>query len=240
VDGYMTKERRLHLMSDETLRGQVLTSSYKKYVYIPMDEMFVYKGPFDMKNGTPKEKEKIKTLKFRFEVVRLFKCYVLGGEILEDDKKQYWVRYPSLASTDPDQWKFTETFDKTSMKTIKVVDRKSMGIMPLAYYSHVKDTIKKYMFGKIKLYCNFLLLYVLGVGDTGLYNVLVGELAPFIIDIDDDTTKTDFLSNYSIFGRMPAISVVEAIDEGGKGQQRDDIIISEECRNKSGKDSFAC
>jgi hypothetical protein len=218
VSGRIGKEKRLSIMSDDTIRGQLLTSSWKKYVYIPTDENFVYKGPFDPIHGSPKEREKVKTLKFRFEVCRHFKSKVLKGDILIDDKNHLWVKYPSLSSTEPEEWKTTVTFDKTSGKNIKVIDRKSMGILPVSYYSHEKDKIKRYMFGNrgCGLYYDFLLLYVIGVGDTGLYNVLTAGLAPMIIDIDDDTTKTEFTKDWSIFGKAPAPSVVEVVVEGVK------------------------
>lgn len=216
VSGSLEKEKRISIMSDETIRGQLLTSVYKKYVYIPTDEKFVYKGPFDPINGTPKEREKLKTLSFRFQVCAYFRTMVLKGEILSDDKNCLWIRYPSLATSEICDWKTTTTFDKTSGKNIKVVDRKSMGILPVSYYSHEKDKITRYMFGKRGLYYDFLLLYVLGVGDTGLYNVLVADLAPMIIDIDDDTTKTEFTKDWSIFGKAPVPAVVEVIVEGVK------------------------
>lgn len=219
ISGRLSKEKRLSIMSDQTIRGQVLTSSYKKYVYIPTDENFVYKGPFDPINGTPKERQKLRMLKFRFDIVRFFKCRVIPGEIYMDDLGHLWLRYPSLANTNPEEWIVTETFDKTSEQTIRVVDRKSMGILPLSYYSHDKYKVSMYLFGKCNLYCHFLLLYVLGVGDTGLYNVLVGELGPFIIDIDDDTTKTEFPHCCSIFGRMPIAETIEVVEEGVKNNK---------------------
>jgi hypothetical protein len=57
------------------------------------------------------------------------------------------------------------------------------------------------------------------VGDTGLYNVLVGELGPLIIDIDDDTTKKEFTDVWSIFGRRPVDSVVDVLKTGVEENQ---------------------
>lgn len=216
ISGTLSKEHREKIMSEDTPRGQMLTSRYKKYVYIPKDETYVYKGPWNVKNGSEKERLKLRKLKFRFRVTQLMCAFVLGGDILRDDEDNLWMRYRSMASVDSDKWKIQHVKDDVSEKFIKVVDRASLGILPMSYYSHDSDKISNYLFGKTELYCDFLLLYVLMVGDTGLYNVLIGELAPMIIDIDDDTTKTEFSEVWSIFGRRPADNVVDVLKSGVK------------------------
>jgi len=219
LSGRITREQREKIMSDDTPRGQILTSKWKKYVYMPMDEEYVYKGPWNIKNCTLKEKEKLRKLKFRFEVLRLMKARVLKGEILMDDQGCVWVKYPTLVNREPSDWIVHSVHDKISDKVIKVVDRASLGVLPMSYYSHESTRIDMYLFGRLNLYCDFLLLYILGVGDTGLYNVLIGELGPFIIDIDDDTTKTEFTDVWSIFGRRPIESVVDLLVKGVKNKK---------------------
>jgi len=219
VTGLISKDLREKIMSDDTPRGQILTSKWKKYVYMPMDENYVYKGPWKVDNCTIKEKEKLRKLKFRFDVLKHHKARVLKGDVLMDDLGCVWVRYPTLANREPSEWVLHSVQDKITDKVIKVVDRATLGILPMSYYSHESDKIEKYLFGKLNLYCDFLLLYVLGVGDTGLYNVIIGELGPFIIDIDDDTTKTEFTDSWSIFGRRPVESVVNVLEKGVKKYQ---------------------
>jgi hypothetical protein len=214
VTGEMTKEHREKIMSDDTPRGQLLTSKWKKYVYMPTDEYYVYKGPWKTSDSTEKEQQKLRKLKFRFDVAREMKARVLKGEILMDDEKNVWVRYPTLSNVPSSEWKLHLVHDKISDKVIRVVDRQSLGTLPMAYYASDEKKMDMYLFGKLNLYCHFLLLYVLGVGDTGLYNVLIGDLGPFIIDIDDDTTKTEFTEVWSIFGKRPGDSVVKVLEEG--------------------------
>jgi hypothetical protein len=166
-----------------------------------------------MENSTVKEREKLRKLKFRFDVCELFDAGVLRGDILMDDEKNLWVRYRSLTNVASSDWIVNTVFDKIIKKDIQVVDRKSLEIISMIEYNF--PNIYDYLFEKDR-YCSFLLLYVLGVGDTGLYNVLNTNLGKFIIDIDDDTTKTEFLNLWDIFGRKPSSDVVKVIEEGVK------------------------
>jgi hypothetical protein len=215
----ISKEERIKLMSDETPRGQILTSKWKKYVYIPIDEPFVYKGRWNKNSGSSKERNKLKNLKFRFDVCERMKANVLTGKIIQDDEDNLWIRYRNMNIIPPSDWMAKKVLDTVSEKEIIVLDRLSMGITPLAYYAHDEKTTAEYLFGEKKLFCDFILLYVLGVGDTGLYNVLLGKYGPLIIDIDDDTTKTKFEHVWSIFGRKPNMAVVKVLEEGVKRER---------------------
>lgn len=217
VTGEMTKEEREKMMSDDTVRGQVLTSKYKKYVYMPRDSGYVYKGPWVMDNSTVKEREKLRNLKFRFDVCDLFDAGVLRGDILMDDEKNLWIRYRLLSNVKSSEWTTKTVLDKILAKELKVVDRESLKICPMTecYSSNIYD----YLFEKEIRYCSFLLLYVLGVGDTGLYNVLNSDLGKFIIDIDDDTTKTEFMNLWDVFARKPSREVVILIETGVKKEK---------------------
>ena len=196
-------------------KGQVLTSSWKKYVYMPLNENFVYKGPWKIgESSTKKEKEKLKKLKFRFEVIKQFSNNVLTGDVIEDERKNLWLRYPLLSSINSDKWIIKTTYDKITNNMIDIVDRKSIGCIQLSFFSNNYDTIYEYMFGEKILYNDFILLYLLEVGDTGLYNVLLKENMCYIIDIDDDTTKTEFTELWNIFGRKPSETVVDVINKG--------------------------
>jgi hypothetical protein len=213
------EEERMKLMSDDTPRGQILTSRWKKYVYIPMDQPFVYKGRWNINNGSSKERNKLKNLKFRFDVCERMKANVLTGKIIQDDEDYLWIRYPNMNIIPSSNWKGKKVLDTISEREIIVLDRLSMGITPLAYYSHLEKTMDEYLFGQKKLFCDFILLYILGVGDTGMYNVLLGKYGPLIIDIDDDTTKTKFEHVWSIFGRKPNMTVVNVLEEGVQRDQ---------------------
>lgn len=213
LSGLLTQEERLRIMDDSTPRGQVLTSKWKKYVYMPLEDNFVYKGPWKMEGSSDKEKGKLKKLKFRFEVCDLFGANVLKGEVLKDDERNLWVKYPCLSCVDTKKWILNCVTDKITEKEIKVIDRKSLGILQLSSYP--EKEIMKCLFEK-NLYCDFLLLYILGVGDTGLYNVLTFVEEVFIIDIDDDTTKSEFRELFDVFGRRPSEGIVKLIEEGVK------------------------
>jgi hypothetical protein len=219
IDEKMSKEQREKLLSDDMPRGQVLTSNWKKYVYVPRNEYFVYKGPWNVLTSTEKERDKLRKLKFRFAVCNMMRARVLKGSVMIDDLQCLWVKYPSLACIESSEWKLNLVEDKVSGKNIYVTDRASMGILPMSYYSHDEKRMKMYLFGKLGMYRDFILLYVLCVGDTGLYNVLVGELGPLIIDIDDDTTKKEFTDVWSIFGRRPVDSVVDVLKTGVEENQ---------------------
>lgn len=210
----LSKEKRIELMSDNTPRGQILTSKWKKYVYVPLDDDYVYKGPWDMKKGSTKEKEKMKKLKFRFDVCELMNSNVLRGIILKDDEGNMWVKYKKISN--PKKMTLHKILDKVSDKEIFVAKQ---NITTLA--SHPIEFIYEKIFLESMLYCDFLLLYLLGVGDTGLYNVLVTEdNQVYIIDIDDDTTKTEFTEVWSIFGRRPREEIVNLIEKGVKNHQK--------------------
>jgi hypothetical protein len=217
VSGEMTKEEREKIMSEDTPRGQVLTSKYKKYVYMHRDSGYVYKGPWVMDNSTVKEREKLRKLKFRFDVCDLFDAGVLRGDILMDDEKNLWIRYRLLSNVTSSEWITKTVLDKILGKELKVVDRDSLKICPMTRYC--STNIYDYLFEKENRYCSFLLLYVLGVGDTGLYNVLNSDLGKFIIDIDDDTTKTEFMNLWDVFGRKPSSEVVALIETGVKKEK---------------------
>lgn len=204
----LSKEEREKLMDDSTPRGQILTSSWKKYVYMPEGSEYVYKGPWKI-GGV----EKFRKLKFRFDVCKFFSSKVLKGEVLIDDEKNLWMRYPTLSDVDSSEWKLNDVYDKISQKTVKVVDRTSLGMTSVAKLE--EEEIEKILFEDL-LYCEFLLLYVLGVGDTGLYNVMKTEDSVSIIDIDDDTTKEDFCEIWDVFARKPAGKIVKMIEEGVK------------------------
>jgi hypothetical protein len=226
----MRKEVREKLLRDDTPRGQVLTSRWKKYVYMPLDESFVYKGPWRMGlEGTPKEKEKLRKLKFRFDVCELMNANVLKGEVCKDDEKNLWLKYPTLGGTPSNKWKSHLIKDKITEKEIRVVDKTSLGLMTMAY--SVDKVIDRFFFEK-NLYCDFLLLYVLGVGDTGLYNVLVNSDESYIIDIDDDTTKTEFVEIWDIFGRKPAERIVDILKLGVKKNKEKIRSYLEDLENK--------
>jgi hypothetical protein len=205
--GELTKEEREKLMDEDTPRGQILTSSWKKYVYMPEGSEYVYKGPW--KTGV----EKLRKLKFRFEVCEYFSSKVLKGEILLDDEKSLWMRFPSLTNVDSSEWTLSDIYDKISDQTVKVVDRSSLGLTPV---SKLEDEEIQNVLFEDDLYCDFLLLYILGVGDAGLYNVMRTEDSVKIIDIDDDTTKEEFSELWDIFARKPAGKVVKIIEEGVK------------------------
>ena len=206
--GELTKEEREKLMDNNTPRGQILTSSWKKYVYMPEGSEYVYKGPW--KTGA----EKLRKLKFRFDVCEYFSSKVLKGEILLDDEKSLWMRYPTLSNVDSNEWNLNQVYDKISEQTVKVVERSSLGLTPVAKLEDKE--IQSILFEDELLYCDFLLLYILGVGDAGLYNVMSTDDSVKIIDIDDDTTKEEFSELWDIFARKPAGKVVKIIEEGVK------------------------
>jgi hypothetical protein len=221
VDDIMSKELRKKILDEKTPRGQILTSKWKKYVYMPLDEEYVYKGEWMINNkSSKKEREKLRKLKFRFEIIKIFKASVLTGNILKDDDK-LWIRYSLLSKVESKNWRLNLVFDKITEKNILVVDKKSLNILPLSNFCDNFDYISSCLFGNINLYCDFLLLYILGVGDTGLYNVLLYDGIPWIIDIDDDTTKVEFKEKWNIFGRKPGKIVVDVIEKGIENNKND-------------------
>jgi hypothetical protein len=188
---------------------------------MPLDEEYVYKGEWMINNkSSKKEREKLRKLKFRFEIIKIFKASVLTGNILKDDDK-LWIRYSLLSKVESKNWRLNLVFDKITEKNILVVDKKSLNILPLSNFCDNFDYISSCLFGNINLYCDFLLLYILGVGDTGLYNVLLYDGIPWIIDIDDDTTKVEFKEKWNIFGRKPGKIVVDVIENGIENNKND-------------------
>jgi hypothetical protein len=210
VSGILNKEQVDNIL--KCPNGQILTSSWKKYVFIPKHEEFVYKGPWNAEEMLRK-KDKMRKLKFRFDICKKYGKNILIGEILKDELNQYWIKYPRISSIEPDKWIITSVIDKINNKMIDVVDRKSMGFLQLSYFSDQEDIMKKYLFEEYKLYCDLILLYLLNVGDTGLYNILISNEKCYIIDIDDDTTKTEFSEIWHVFGRKPSSTVVDVISK---------------------------
>jgi hypothetical protein len=211
ITGYITEDQLKNIYSFP--KGQILTSVWKKYVYIPLNENYVYKGPWNIKTNTS-GKEKLRKLKFRFDIVKIFCKHVLTGDIMKDNNGEYWIRYDLISAVNSEKWIIKILIDTIRNENIHVVDRISMGVYQLSYFSDNEDFIYDCLFGKIGLYYEFLLLYLLEVGDTGLYNVIVKDEECYIIDIEDDTTKKEFINYWDIFARKPSNNLVQLISKG--------------------------
>jgi vacuolar-type H+-ATPase subunit F/Vma7 len=186
---------------------------------MPQGSEYVYKGPWkttETKSSKSKAMgpvEKLRKLKFRLDVCDFLQSKILKGEILIDDEKSLWMRYPTLTNVDSSEWSLSDVYDKIADQTVKVVDRSSLGLTSVAKMD--EEEIQKILFEE-DLYCDFLLLYILGVGDTGLYNVLRSDDAVHIIDIDDDTTKEEFSEICDVFARKPSGKIVKILEKGVK------------------------
>ncbi len=166
----------------DCIRGQRLTSSSKPYVYIPIGneyEGYVYKGPYIKKSKRPIiMSSRIEMLKF------MNTTNVLIADKIEQSG-DVWFKYKCIG--DYKNITYTTAFDNVSKSEIKLLNRESFGTIQLQDFD--EDYIYGVLFGKHMLILSLLDLSLLRVGDTGLYNILMSEGNPYIIDIEDTSGR---------------------------------------------------
>jgi hypothetical protein len=176
-----------NIMSPMTPRGQILTASFKKYVYFPRDENCCYKGPYSNEN-------KVRTIYQRVQAFRLLGTAIVDMDFGKDVNGNWWMRMPVIGVRE----KMTTIMKKGSLEPyeIPIVDRASMETYQLDKYPVEK--LAKVLIEE-GLYLHYLDTTLLGVGDVSLYNTLYSGGYVFITDYEDNTTRKIFNEPSHVF-----------------------------------------
>ncbi len=183
------KEKRPEIVGELTIRnmfdcirGQKLTSPSKPFVFIPTNVdkygtmvKYVYKGPYK------KQDRRGLILTWRTEILKAIdsKGPLLPRKI--NQKNDDWFEYKFIGNID-DVY-YTEQHDNISNTDVKIIDREKSGIEQLTRMpdKQVYDIIfnSKLIFGMIDL-------TILGVGDMGMWNILLGyDKTAWLVDYED-------------------------------------------------------
>jgi hypothetical protein len=165
----------------DCIRGQRLTSLSKPFVYIPIGNKYegyvgyVYKGPY------PKTSKRPVIMSSRIEMLKFMstKNVLIAEKIEQADG--VWFKYICIGNYN--NITYTTVFDSVSKSEIKLLNRESFGTRQLQSFDN--DYIYDILFGKHMLILSLLDLSLIRVGDTGLYNILISEGNPYIIDTED-------------------------------------------------------
>ena len=202
-------------------RGQLITASYKPYVYLPReDPKWVYKGPF-----ASKRLPRLIVLEKRYQAFKMLGSQVIDLELMKDPENSYWIRYENLATVPPEKWQTQTKYDKINQIDVHIIQRDSLGFSQLSKLPPIQ--IEKILFDDPNpFYLTFLDATLLGCGDLGEHNTLVRNFLAnhlsdgknscnkkdddngndhtsiYLIDYDDSTTKTCFQTYYDVYARQ--------------------------------------
>jgi hypothetical protein len=168
--------------SNEVPRGQILTAKWKHYVFLPLDQPFVYKGPFSSKKG---DKARIERLKARTKCIKLTiieKFFSLPTFI--ETEQGTFLKFDNLSPIPSPSWKTTKEKGSFEPEEINVIERSSMGLRQLEFRDY------DMWFGNTFFFRAFILAYILKIGDVGPWNCLLplGK-NPRMIDMEDVSTR---------------------------------------------------
>ena len=189
------------IMSSNTPRGQILTSSWKPYVYIPTEapyNKYVYKGPF---GATKKQTDATKTYIANSQAFKLLGTSVIEANELVDHLGRKWLQLSNVSSVESDNWKTTKILDEISKTEVLVVDKESLGYVQLSELDD--DELYKQLFGKNKMYIAFMDAALLGRGDMGPWNALYVKETDkcYIIDYENESGRKEISEPQDIFAR---------------------------------------
>ena len=169
------------------------TGKSKKYTFIK--DNLIYKGPY--------KQDRLNVLFQRSEFLKQWNApYIIhpNSEILTSDVG-YFVTFPNLALDYPIQCEpHTESFSGISYNVLI-----RNGLVKLGDIIMKLDWIGSYL---PQIALSLLELYILGVGDTGFFNILVDndKKQIYIIDYDENRSNTekDINDEFFMFSKKPA------------------------------------
>lgn len=192
----MNNNTKQSLFSNDTYRGQRMTSKYKKQTLIPINGKYkgcIIKGPW-----IQKEYDKIFTIQMRCEILNKYCTNHIRFATIGDSDMNIYIASKNISIIDPSKWIYETTIDKiVSDNPIKIIHRESMGIQQL---QNLTDSdISLYLFGTQFLLKDLIIMCIIKVGDMGLYNILVSNNRAYIIDYEDNSGREKFESFENIF-----------------------------------------
>jgi hypothetical protein len=188
------------------IRGQKLTSSSKPFVFIPTDKEeygdmvgYVYKGPYK------KLDKRNLILTWRIDIIKSIgtQNILLPRKIIQQNDD--WFEFKFIGNIDNIYYR--EEHDNVSNTDVKILDREQSGFKQLSKVTN--EEIYDKIFNE-KLILGILDLIILGTGDMGLGNILVGyENITWIIDYEDTrpNEENDMPLEYNIFKRTSKANV---------------------------------
>jgi len=196
--GILTDELKSIITGPQVPRGQLVTATYKPYVYLPREHpQWVYKGPFPIKRAS-----RLQLLKRRHQTFQILGTPAIDLELMTASDHSIWVKYQNLATVSPDKWKTETKHDNINGMDVEIIVRESLGFSQLSKLT--KSEIEKILFdGDYPFYLAFLDAALLNCGDMGDHNslVILGSNIPqaYLIDYDDSTTRTSFETYYDVY-----------------------------------------
>jgi hypothetical protein len=209
----LSKEDIDNLTNLKVPRGQIITSKSKRHTYMPQEGKFygfVFKGPWQ----SAKYSAKIDVIRFRSEIIRRMNASAIQVSVLEDYNGDYWLTSRNLSKIDPKKWVLEEKQGSLEPVPIKTVNRESLGYNKASKVAESK--MKELMFGERMMFNDFMLVALLGVGDMSLANVLFNGERAYIIDYDDNSSRTSISSPNEIFAHPRSKGFKTLIDNGFK------------------------
>lgn len=169
--------------------GQLPTGNHKKLTFIPTGGKFakhIVKGPWKQKDIP-----RLNKMTFRMKALSLLGISICKFVVIGSGDMMYTL-YRNVSTVDPSQWKMEMKMSNIVGKEIPVLDRDSMGITQM--HKLTPQEQKELLFGKYFLFKALFLLALLRVGDVGFYNIIISGGIPYVIDFEEDTSKTDYTS----------------------------------------------
>lgn len=196
----------------DTPRGQLLTGKHKKQVFIPIQGRYsdyIIKGPWKSKDVY-----RLNTMIFRMRVLTALSISISKFTIASAEDGNGYLFYRNISSIDSSKWISRLDYDKNIQpegSNVRIIDRSSMGITQLHQVD--REIQKDILFGKQYLFKGLIVLSLLRVGDVGFYNILVSNGIGYIIDYEENTTRTQF-SSMSNFLAKHVTKYVSLLTEG--------------------------
>lgn len=203
----LSKEDIEEITNENVPRGQILTSGWKKYVFIPDKGKFlgfVFKGPWK------KTEEKISVIEFRTKVFRMCEASVLIPEFCEDGD-DVWLKFPNIATTDPSEWKYSISQGKLDKYPVRVIDRESLGYKQLSKEDLHKQV--ELLFGPDLFFKNYILMALLKVGDMGPWNTLITPKGKYIVDYDDNSARKEIKYPKDFFSKTNNKALISSLND---------------------------
>lgn len=210
-----------------SLRGQLLTSSAKRPVYLTPD--YVYKGCFP---NEKKYRQRFVCLQKRMEDLEKLGTKFVRVYFGSDSKDGLWMRSKNISRVPFSDWTYIEKEGGLEGGLVKIVNKESMGIREL--HSVSDDIIMEVLFGKEFMFLSYLNAALLGVGDQNLRNNLLvedgeGNLSSYLIDLEDNTGRKEITCWSGVFskpGKKLEKIVLEGMEKYKRKEEVQDYIRS--------------
>nr|WIL03481.1 hypothetical protein Cplu_406 [Cedratvirus plubellavi] len=183
----------------DSLRGQLITSSSKRPVYLTHN--YAYKGPFP---DEKKFRQRFAGLRKRMDDLQKLGTKFVRVHFGKDDRGGLWLRSENIANRPYSEWTFTEKEGTLERGLVRIVNKESMGIKEL--HSVDDQTIMEVLFGEEFMFLSYLNAALLGVGDQNLRNNLLlqgqeGGYTSYLIDLEDNTGRKEITCWSGVFSK---------------------------------------